>query len=451
MIRRVFIIDFFKRLNNSVFGQKNNRNFLLNENYLHVFIRLIYPQHIVIPKSLNKIDDSNLVMIFLINGLCKKVAFIKDQRNLKKIKNNCSLILTDNPKFKLKGKKKVFWVIRNHDGSIRWVIKKKSDFKKVINTYSTSNMKILLLKIISSVPFCLNLLSHQYYVYIDNDDFTNSYKIDWDVVYAGVIGPHQKLVIYSENKDLQYTKLPIGNLAKKFIAHEKYVLRYISKNEELLNYIPKIANYKDGLKVELCEGLRNSKIKFDARHLKFLKLLNNIPRTVSGKDLYVLARSYHMRSTLSFHSNLHHQFYATGKLASGINVGLIDVTFAHGDFTPWNITINKSSIKVFDWEMSQFDAPLFFDFFHYVYSVGILVERKNFQEIFEDTLSLKKVFYSEIEIKDFFKYQFLYLYIQSYIYLSMLENYKGKPIQQACWQLSVWSEGLKSLLAKNFV
>lgn len=53
----------------------------------------------------------------------------------------------------------------------------------------------------------------------------------------------------------------------------------------------------------------------------------------------------------------------------------IECGFAHGDFTPWNVSVARGTLSAFDWELSRELAPRGFDAFHHALQQAVLVER----------------------------------------------------------------------------
>lgn len=43
------------------------------------------------------------------------------------------------------------------------------------------------------------------------------------------------------------------------------------------------------------------------------------------------------------------------------------VALSHGDFSPWNIYVNRQQLSVYDWEKTRESLPLFYDLFHFIY------------------------------------------------------------------------------------
>jgi len=95
----------------------------------------------------------------------------------------------------------------------------------------------------------------------------------------------------------------------------------------------------------------------------------------------------------------------------------IRLALSHGDFTPWNILINKNKeLFIFDWEHGNETSPLLFDFFHFHYMIIKLLTHNKPQDIntYLNNLYHKKDLqlffnYMNINESDFKLYKMLYI------------------------------------------
>jgi len=127
---------------------------------------------------------------------------------------------------------------------------------------------------------------------------------------------------------------------------------------------------------------------------------------------------------------------------------LLPLGVGHGDFTPWNMYVGKTKLHIYDWEMSQSDFPLLFDFFHYFFQKGILIQRNNYSEIWEciqtelQSMNAKKLF-SDFDINVEKHFQLYLLYIVCYY----LPKYLTQPElhEQVHWLISTWLEAFEDI------
>lgn len=81
-----------------------------------------------------------------------------------------------------------------------------------------------------------------------------------------------------------------------------------------------------------------------------------------------------------------HQEYSTlcEALEGASDGSALPTTFAHGDFTPWNLRLKRGRIRAFDWEYFSKRAPALYDVFHFHVQTGVLVKRHSGERIFDD-------------------------------------------------------------------
>lgn len=85
-----------------------------------------------------------------------------------------------------------------------------------------------------------------------------------------------------------------------------------------------------------------------------------------------------------------HQEYTTlsHALESSADGFALPTTFAHGDFTPWNLVARRGRLRAFDWEYFSTRAPALYDVLHFHVQSGVLVKRHSGERIFDDLTSV---------------------------------------------------------------
>jgi hypothetical protein len=77
------------------------------------------------------------------------------------------------------------------------------------------------------------------------------------------------------------------------------------------------------------------------------------------------------------------------RLLQGMQEGLasldpdlvIPMARTHGDFTPWNQYHTAQAVHLYDWELSQAAQPMLYDWFHFIYQSGILLQQATEAEL----------------------------------------------------------------------
>jgi thiamine kinase-like enzyme len=82
--------------------------------------------------------------------------------------------------------------------------------------------------------------------------------------------------------------------------------------------------------------------------------------------------------------------------------GLI-TCLSHGDFTPWNMIIEKGEYRLIDWEMAE-ERPLGYDIFTYTLRQKMLTEQLSPTEIVKSHADDYSKYFAEWNITDYTPY-----------------------------------------------
>ncbi|MFC5412573.1 phosphotransferase [Larkinella bovis] len=158
---------------------------------------------------------------------------------------------------------------------------------------------------------------------------------------TGTSGPDQKstAVVYSHDINryffIKYSKTKRGNI---LLRNEVNTLSQLPPD----NIYPKIINYS--ISDEYCWYMSS--------YISGEKLLNN-----------------------DFDINIYNLLLKINKLninTNNSNKADIKYVFSHGDFCPWNILLDSSSLKIIDWEMASY-LPLGYDLFTFIFQSNFLL------------------------------------------------------------------------------
>jgi len=118
----------------------------------------------------------------------------------------------------------------------------------------------------------------------------------------------------------------------------------------------------------------------------------------------------------------------------------INLSFSHGDFTPWNCYIHNNKLSVYDWEMASCEKPKGFDFFHFIIQNGILVDKKPWKVILKEIKQKNRITF-HFNKDEFYHHLKFYLLTNILAYLRIYS-------EQKIWHLQVyrllqtWTEAL---------
>ena len=340
--------------------------------------------------------------------------------------------------------------IDNPDGSIRWIWPANSKRPLFLKFYYIQGVKARLFAWVIQLIFALKL---QRLVFKRSKVITNDHLISSEhqwALFTGTVGPNQKYILYQNNatgKQGSFTKIPITPQSRMLINNEVNCLQCLENAGHLSFNLPSILNSDTDL-VTFRENER-----FTKRNSKWTLWHSNMMHSLTKINL--LETSY-----IDFDNR--HQISCriqalqnSGlKLPSGIvkkldylHQSLSGSSFlthlAHGDFTPWNTLSNQSNLLyVYDWELSNSNYPLGFDFFHFIIQKGVLTQHKPWNEI------RSEISYHQSDIfKDhcYEKYLALYLLVNVLKYLEIYNSQRSWHTQ-VHWLLKTWNMALSDVL-----
>lgn len=417
--------------------------------------------------SLTLIDPNNLVLEKVafenvIHPYKVLANFSNDVHALKEIELfTYDLVLDFSSSLKVKNQhSKRFQFIKNPDGQIRWLFQG-NRIAEVLPFYNNSTIRsktlAFLIKTANALGVsklfadgCLNVISHAPYQFENKvNQMGDGYSI-----FLGTPGFQRSclLAIFNKSKLSQFLKIPVSNESEELLIKENQAITK-AKQLNIEEVVIPEAIYINEEKFLFTENVNNAKRKkvnrFEylhanvvAQYLKKSCTWEKLKETAFWKELNqdIQVLRFNEAEEISSLAELSHQ------LVLSINDSQKVLThFAHGDFTPWNILADKQKLFVYDWELSQAQAPAFYDLFHFHYQKGILVDRSSLVEIrkqidyafdFWPIASLVQEFKLKIDL-----YHKLYL-LKSISYFLKIFSQQSLSTQNN-WQLNAWRKALK--------
>jgi len=412
------------------------------ESNIKVFIRLVFfDSFIDFAKMTSHIDKNFLEVKISVNGKMKKVYYVREHAVRGCSPSNADVIIDFNRTSYPSYDSFRFRYCKNRDSSLRWLVPEASKLTNIFHVYGPSFLKSIALRLVTTVPFLNALLFRDCYIHLLRDRSDDSHIGNFDVMYAGIVGAHQKVVSFDSKSKLEYTKLPIGPLAVGSLMLESTILEQL-QDSVVSKYVPKCEVTGDGLSISRVPGSKNQKAKFSALHYQFIADLRKIDFRENDSSLFKEAKNFFSDREIKDDAPQRKTLNLMALKCRNFNMSKISTSLAHGDFTPWNVAISDDYISVFDWEMSLVAAPLYFDVFHYIFYSSVFVEKASFSDIFVKLQFVFLKFFPEVSDEIFIKYMFLYIYIQSYRFLRALDSSSEEPVMQAAWMLEVWISSL---------
>lgn len=270
-------------------------------------------------------------------------------------------------------------------------------------------------------------------------------------VFLGTPGVNRKLVVVGVDirGESVYFKIPTSSESEELVRNEIQALAYLCSSSMYPHCLPQVVNI-NGLhgftEVEVSASMIDNTNSL-SRIIDFYCKLSD--KTLTNSDI----KSEVHRSEVLLDNVVFERFEPSDncrKLYTAVSESIkscvdlhdqVEVYKAHGDFTYWNIFINKTGISVLDWEMYGYKTK-YFDIIHILVSHGILVRRSTASDIYS---SLKSMFESSeyLVISELNLYLKLYLIQQVSYYLDRYSIQKGDLHDQVYWQIDKWLGILK--------
>lgn len=369
----------------------------------------------------------------------------------------------------LNDKNNTLYFINDRNQNIRWAFPDTLQFPTFLNLYNTNTVKGYVYKLLVKLIFNFHLqkyfvsgsmnggLNEKYQSIIQKLNCTN-YSI-----FTGTAGENRKIVI--ETNAGSYTKyfikIPVTISASELVQKEKENLEYMNTFEFNSFTVPKIA-YSDNETVAISNIKPNEKVLnttklFDVH----LECLNEIYAKTTQRVIFEETKYFHETQNYlkSLETKIENDIdsFVIKKIYSNLcslnnlinSKYIVHFSFAHCDFTPWNMYVTKTKLFVYDWEMGRRDAPLLFDFFHYIFQSEVLINHHNFNEI---KLEIKKLLENQLikNILSAYKvdvniYYSLYLMYNVSYYVSRYIKQTDLHVQ-AYWLIDVWNDALEDFI-----
>lgn len=358
---------------------------------------------------------------------------------------------------KAHGDKVMFKYFPNPDGSIRWVWPTYIREPLFLKFYNASSFKAQIFCWYVKILFFLRIqnrffkslkfrLVHKPVVPEGFDMFGH-----W-ALFTGTVGPNNKALIYISNpeQEPEFIKIASTVSAEKLLRKEVDSISKLQDSKVKFDF-PKVLFYndKDILKISDISQFGDRETEITKSHIEAVCQLKSV-----HSEIHKLGETEVWQNTLqlfemvqqSNHTELPYGLIRKIKdiIAETEEQATYEFSFAHGDFTPWNMYKNNNNLSIYDWELSSDQKPLGFDLFHFVMQQAIMVDKLPWVEV---KLKLDQIFAQTDELfsgvtrqkrKEYFK---LYLLINCVYYLDIYSK-QEKWHEQIYWQIDMWNNAL---------
>lgn len=376
-----------------------------------------------------------------------------------------------NKKFRSDYKK--FYIFKNRDKTIRWIFPDGMRCPEFLRFYNIGSLRSRAIAIFFKLIFHSRIYKVFYdFILIPLDDLNESVlnlNIPHDsyVVFTGTVGENRKIVIsfLSGDEVVCFIKVPITEKSLKNINNEEFILSGLARIDPISFDFPRlISNSKDGYIA--ISNIRPAKIfnnwGFGEKHIAFMsemifktfkkKVLNesNFYHQICN-NLSEIDHVVEIKNGLDF-NRIVNLVGMVHKLIDKLKHNVIPMSYAHGDFTPWNIFIGAEKLHIYDWELGAVEFPAMFDLFHYVFQSYTMFNNGGYDLIKNE---LEKIFNIQGVLAIVEKYS-IDLVSMKTLYLSYTISYylqlyvKQNPIHiQATWLIDNWENALLELMEES--
>lgn len=407
-------------------------------------------------KTVFQNTDKEILSLLFAKGNENSVFFTESE--YKNSTDSNKILISNSPKKETPSTS--YHYINNNDGTIRWIFSNKSEKPNFLKFYNANTFKSKLfstvVKPVANLGLIKYISSGTFQVYSESftflERFINKYEANDHAIFTGTVGPNRKLLLWLESdKKSYYIKVPTTDRSHKLIKNEVKQTNFI-QSFKIPNLKTPNAYFDINNQVAILEDIASNK-SYRGNKLTELHLstLNKIYE--SNNHVQSIGNSTFWKESMDRYKTIKETPFAKElktnltNLINSINTDEI-ATFSlmHGDFTPWNMYIEKDQLCLYDWELSEKVIPLYFDLFHFIMQKNILVYQNTYGTIKNEiTAIFTQNYFAFINPNsdwiDYFKGYLIYNTIYN---LQLFEEQKNLH-PQAHWLMNTWNEAIKSI------
>lgn len=345
----------------------------------------------------------------------------------------------------------------NPDGSIRWVWPKEMRAPLFLKFYNVSTPRSRMIARVAKVLFGLGRFASGKIVFSVEAAAYRSFLVgaqgQW-ALFTGTTGAHRSALFYSHGT---FFKIPIGEEASVLFTHEVQQLNRHRRRKYASFVVPGYEFEHGVLMQEDISPASTRSSELTALHwdtLAELAELNACHVSIGVLPEWrlldeKLAKIQRYQDTRIPASMLRRLKELKDTIDSRT---IIPASYAHGDFTPWNIYIREQKLGLIDWEMANPCSPLLYDAFHFIYQQSSLVDHLPYTQIekqIEEAMQIDKArWIIDIHRLDVQLHHKLYL-------LFHIVNYLELYARQVSWHpqvkmnMEVWGQAIDALLIQE--
>lgn len=363
-------------------------------------------------------------------------------------------------------------LIRNDDGSIRWLWPTSAEQPDFLRFYHRGSLKAQWFVRLVQLLFRLKLGRWvaqdrlTFYTTEAGYQLLKRTQLSRWALFTGTAGPNRKLVLWysTRTNERYFAKIALTPAATANLQIEAVALRSHQRQPFEQFYVPRLITFKPqlltgGMLVQQDMGLGNTKPVNQLTNLPAGALSELLSRNWCTKPLHQATFWPEAKETITHVRLANDPRIPTSlldkldRLMQSLNEETrVSVAAAHGDFTPWNIMLNESKLVVIDWELYRAELPGLYDLFHFLYQSKTLLGNQGFTAVRREVNTTL----NQAEWQQFGKThqvdtdlaEMLYLIHTITYYLSVYSR-QAEWHQQVNWLLTTWNDALTYWLSQK--
>ncbi|HNT79681.1 MAG TPA: phosphotransferase [Bacteroidia bacterium] len=362
-----------------------------------------------------------------------------------------------------------FLYYNNPDQTIRWIVPSENNKPYFLELYNSNTLKGSLIRKSIELSYKLNMPSNlasgrfylEHSVHTHIDALLNKSQGEGYSIFTGTKGENRKAIIeiHDQNNITHFIKVALDKKPLELINNERHMLTSLSKydfsslsiptpSEQVEPYFVKLTNVKPDIIIS-----SNRITEIHLRALIELYSKSNSAKAIGetgawdaiSNQLQLLENDPSIHSEIDA-SKVYKILNALVDIHNQIDINkIVPVSICHGDFTPWNMYMDKNRLYLYDWEMSDNNMPMLFDLFHFIFQTEVLINHGSWDEVefkIDEMLQLPhaKELINKFGI-DIDLHLKLYLLFNISYYLRLYMNQRQLH-KQAHWLVAAWERAL---------
>lgn len=367
----------------------------------------------------------------------------------------------------------IFYFINSPNGTMRWIFPKELKHPGFLSLYNSSGLRASIFQQVVKLAYQTQthhlISSGKLVLYSKREKYVHQLYAAEDQsfsIFTGTVGPNRKVIIalHQGKTTTNFIKVPLTENATFLVNNEWNHLRCLGQFQFKHIEVPKVEPLPAGIMLSNIKPRSHfhvselQKLHFSAlselydQTTRYCKLSSILTWNQSLDDIFYLFTNF-KESEDSWSMKIRKMIGNLYELSQYFDEHVeLPIAYSHGDFTPWNMYLDKDRLYVYDWELASLHRPMLFDLFHFIFQTHVLIRRSSFQEIIAAIRKMRKHpsvrrLIGKYDIDFDLHYQ-LYLFFNCAYYIKLYIIQK-RIHKQAVWLIDCWLDAFKELSAQK--